>query len=136
MADLAVVAASVLPGPGARKRTVIFGETLTQGMAVYRKVEDGRWYKADNDQQASAAAQGITLDAGSAGQEGRIQIGGDIKLGVQPGLGTVYVVSGNGGGIAPASDLGAGKYTTVLGVGKAGNTLGMGVSTNISNTAA
>jgi hypothetical protein len=127
MADVSVTATEVLK----TSATVVdsggvFGETVTAGQVVYKLSSDGKWYKADANLSAAAAAlKGIALNGGAANQPAVIAIGGTIDPGFTVTVGTVYVLSATAGGIAPAADLATGMYVGIVGVGLAADTLGL-----------
>lgn len=127
MAAITVTAGNVAPSSGTRYRTVVAGESVTQGQPVYRKSSDNRYYKADNGAQASARAAGIALDAASAGQPMVIAItGSTLNIGGTVTVGAAYYV-GSSGGIIPAADLGSGDYVTFLGVGVTTTNIKVGI---------
>jgi hypothetical protein len=124
MADLVVVPANVLPLTGARRRYATAGETFTAGQAVYRNRADRQLYKADaNLTQAAASAVGIATTAGVPGQTAEYVDRGQVVLGVAVAPGVPFVVSATPGGVAPATDLATGWYTSLLGVGAGGQIL-------------
>jgi hypothetical protein len=93
-------------------------------MAVYRNRADRQLYKADaNLTQAAAGAVGIATTAGVVGQTAEYVDRGQVVLGVAVAPGVPYVASATPGGIAPAADLAAGWYTSLLGVGGGGQIL-------------
>ena len=118
MADLTIVAASVVSGVGATFRDGIAGGTITQGMPVYEDASDAKkWKAADANVSAAAAAViGIALNSALAGQPLRIQTGGIIAIGSTVAIATIYILSANAGMIAPSSDSASTWFTTILGV--------------------
>lgn len=116
MADLTQTAANVRATATTQTNRVTAGETIAPGQPVYRKASDGKYYKAAAGAAATAAAEGIALNNADADDVLFIAIGGDIDPGGTLTLGEVYLVSGTSGGIMPSTDLGSGKYATVLGV--------------------
>ena len=117
MADIIITAANVAAGAGASVINVTAGASITAGQAVYRDAADGLYKLADaNASQAAAAAVGIALHAAASGQPLAVLTGGNITIGATVAVGTIYVVSGTAGGIAPAADGVTGWFTTVLGV--------------------
>lgn len=128
MADVTVTAANVKPkGSTARIQTGTFGETVAQGKSVYLKT-DGKYWLADADVLATAAAAGIAITAGAADGYCLIQTSGPIDVGGALTVGQVYVVSTTPGGIAPYSDLASGDYVTILGVASAAGQLELDIS--------
>lgn len=130
MADLTVTATSVVAGTGAQKKTLLAGGTITAGMAVYfdSSTTPPTVKAADADLSAVAAdAKGIALNGGAVGQPIVVQTGGQINPGATVVVGTIYVVSGTAGGIAPAADLLAGDWVTILGIGVTAALIDMGV---------
>lgn len=117
MADVTVTAANVKPvGTSRTVQTVLLGETVTQGQPLYLKAADSKYWKADADTLAEAAAEGIAITPGVADDYAIMLTAGTINMGGTLAVGQVYVVSVNAGGVAPYSDLGSGDYVTILGV--------------------
>ncbi len=117
MADVTVTAANVKPvGTSRTVQTVLLGETVTQGQPLYLKAADSKYWKADADTLAEAAAAGIAITPGVADDYAIMLTAGTINMGGTLAVGQVYVVSVNAGGVAPYSDLGSGDYVTILGV--------------------
>ena len=139
MADLSVTAANVLRQSG-NIANVTAGETITQGMVLYKKSSDGEWYKADVDGTGSPTAEtagsgglGIALNAAANGQPIMIQLDGEIAPGDTATEGVVYVASPTtDGGIAPQSDLAAldNDYVTIVGVGNSDGNIDLNLFTN------
>jgi hypothetical protein len=117
-ADLTVTAASVLPGSSAQTATGVAGEALTAGQAVYRKVADGKWYKADCNSATAEVrlASAIALTGSAAGQSVVVQTGGQITIGATLTAGVVYYLSGTAGGLRPVADNTTGDYPQVIGM--------------------
>jgi len=120
MADLSITAANVkLSGTAgaATTKTVTFGETVTNGQAVYKKSSDGKYWLADNDVALGAAADvaGIALVGNSADGVGVIVTAGPMVIGATVTDGMNYVLSSTTGAIAPVADLGSSDYIVSLG---------------------
>lgn len=129
MADITVTAANVKPvGTSRTLQTVRYGETVTQGQPVYLKSADDKYWKADADTSAEAAAIGIVITPGVADDYGVIVTTGQVNMGATLAVGQVYVVSVNAGGVAPYSDLGTGDYVTILGVASTTAILDIGIN--------
>jgi len=128
--SLLVITASQVFGSGVTEKIVTVGETVTQGEVLYRQTSDGVYYKARSDVAATAAADGIALTAGSAGQriviadlelEGNL---GSIDLGATLAPGMVYVISTVvSGGIMPITDMGTSAWIVVLGISDSSDNL-------------
>lgn len=123
MADLTITASQVLKGTTAELLYGVGAATWTQGQVMYQN-SAGKYDLADADNtQATSGAKMIALNSGSADQEvvgvrrGLITIG----AGAAPTKGTIYVVSGTAGGIAPSADLAAGDWVVILGVANGSN---------------
>lgn len=128
MADYSITAASVVPPSGASlsSGTEVFGETVTQGMPVYKKASDKKIYKAKASTQAEAKAVGVAVVSGSAGQPAIYITGGIFPIGATIPAGTEVHVSGAAyGGIAPNTDYATGHWCTPLGVGDGAGNLDM-----------
>jgi predicted transcriptional regulator len=116
MADLVVTATSVVAYGGARKQTGVAGEAITAGQAIYKKAADGRLWKADCTSAAKAAAVGVALNGGAAGQPIAYVRSGGLNPGATVAVGTVYGVTDTAGGIGAISERAAADYVTLLGV--------------------
>jgi hypothetical protein len=115
-ADITITATSVAKGSGATVTTYYAGETITAGQVLYLHT-DGLVYKSDsNGTSAQKAANGIALNGGATGQPVAVQTAGSITIGATVATGTIYVVSGTAGGIAPHGDLASGMETIIIGV--------------------
>lgn len=114
MAALTVTAASVTQG-SASQRSGILGETCTAGQAVYLKSSDQRLWLAQSDGTAAeAAAVGILLTGGSAGQLAIYAESGPMIIGATTAK-VHYFVHTTAGGVGLAGDIGSGNYITRLG---------------------
>lgn len=123
MADLTVTAASV----SGTTQTILAGETITAGMAVYLKSSNNRWMKAQCDGTAEEAGSGVRLGValhGSlAGQPLIVQESGTISIGATVTVGVLYCVSATAGGICPQADLVSTNKITVIGMGATAETI-------------
>jgi hypothetical protein len=115
MADLSITPSNVAAQPGATTRAVAYGEAITPGIVVYEDSADGEAKAADCTSADTDAVAGIALNGGGDGQPGKIVTDGDVSLGAVLTVGTIYVLS-ESGAIAPAADLVADDYVSVLGV--------------------
>jgi hypothetical protein len=140
MADISQTAANVaLGGANVPTRIVQYGESVTQGMPVYRSDADSKYYQCDaNDTAAKAVAAGIAISPGATNSYGVIALPASgpgkslVNLGATLAVGTAYAVSAKGA-IAPIADLGTGEYITILGV--ATTTALLDLQIVVSNTA-
>ncbi len=121
MADLTITAANVKPGTNARlDRNGYAGETITQGMPVY-KAADGTWMKADSNSATPLArvAKGIAMNGASQYQPIDVLLPGD-GVTFFPGSTLVanieYYLSDTPGGICPLADVGTGEYKQLIGI--------------------
>lgn len=123
MADLVPVAANVQQADGAGIARGIFGATITAGQSVY--LDSGNELQlAEKDGTALvAAAVGIAVNGGAAGQPASYIVSGDLDLGVTLVIGETYVVGAAPGGIAPLADVVSGDFPTILGIADAANNL-------------
>ncbi len=121
MADIAITAASVLPGTGAVINRGIAGATITAGQALYADAANNGVLKKANalTSAATAACVGISLNGASSGQPVNYQSSGTYTVGGTVAASVAYAVSGaNDGGIAPVSDITTmGEILTVLLIG-------------------
>ena len=128
MADLAVTAANVQSGAGARidtKRRA--GAAITAGQWVY---QDGSQYKLADDNSATAAARvpkGVALNNAANGQPIAVQTGGEVTIGAALTAGVGYYLSDTPGGMCPVADLATGEYPCVVGIAKSASVLRIGI---------
>lgn len=128
MADLSQTAANVAcGGSDAEIDLVQAGEAITQGMPVYLKAADLKYYKTDADGLATADCVGIALTPAALNGYFVIQTDGDINLGATLTVGLEYYCSTNFGGICAIGDLTTGDYPTRLGVAITSSVLRMGI---------
>lgn len=115
MAALTVTATSVTHVSGSVQQEVL-GETCTAGQAVYRKSSDNRMWKAQADGTAAeAAAVGILLSGGAAGQPCLLAgPGAVINIGATTEK-VHYFANDTAGGVGLQGDVGSGDYITRLG---------------------
>lgn len=134
MADITVTATSVVKGSGATIATnETFGETVTAGQAVYKSTTDGLIYKSDaNSAAAAKTVYGVALNGGAVSQPASVLTAGPITIGATVAVGTIYVLSGTAGGIAPHGDLASGMTTCIIGVATSTTV----INVNIFNSAA
>lgn len=128
MVDVTITAASVARGSDAVVEHGTFGATVAQGKVVYLDSADGKYKIADKNSATAAAKvpRGIALNAGSDGQPGTIQRGGDITIGGTLVAGTTYCLSDDGG-IAPQADITTGDDVVVLGVAESTTVLRLAI---------
>ena len=118
MADITQTAANVIPGANAVTKDGTIGETLVAGDIIYIDATDSdRLKKAINSALASAAAAGVMLNGGAAGQPGRYQTSGDHNPGGTVVVAEVYNVSPNAGKFAPDADVAVADFRTTIGIG-------------------
>jgi hypothetical protein len=121
MANLSQTAANVAIGSSStRVRVVQAGESITQGMPVYRLSSDSKFYQSDANASAAASdCDGIAITP--AATDGYFVIvepgvGAKVNLGATLTVGQTYTVSATKGAICPIADLTTGDYPTILGV--------------------
>lgn len=125
MADLVQTAASVVKVGTAGVIVATAGDTLTQGNAAF-KATNGNWVRSlnsGNAQQAGSGGVGVALNSASPNQPVSIFTSGSINLGGTLTVGEIYVVSAQGGRIAPIGDLVTNSRVTILGVAADANNL-------------
>jgi hypothetical protein len=118
-ADLTITAGNVkIVDEDSTTKRVKFGETVTQGQAVYQKNSDGKWWKADADSATAeeTQAEAIVLTPGGADEYGYVVTAGLINMGATLTVGQIYVLSDVAGGVRPAADNGSGDTVVILGV--------------------
>lgn len=116
MAALTVTAASVTLAAGSSFAVGTFGEAITAGQAVYLKASDNRLWLAQADGTAAeAAAVGIALNGGAAGQPAIYAVNGStINIGATTAK-VHYFVHSTAGGVGLAADVTSTMYITRLG---------------------
>jgi hypothetical protein len=118
MADLAITAASVLPGTGAKIVEGTAGASVTAGQVVYLD-SSANSYKLADCNSATAAVRspaGIALHAASTGQPLAVATAGAVTIGATLTAGVAYYLSGTPGGIRPVADNTTGDYPVILGI--------------------
>ena len=128
MADLVIVEASIAAAADATIIQVTSGATVLQGQPVYLN-SSNQYVLADTDLSAAAAVvAGISLNSTTSGQPIDLIAAGTLTVGGSGvAVGTVYVLSGTAGKLAPAADLNNGDFTTVLGIGLTTATVKIGI---------
>ena len=128
MADLVIVEASIAAAADATIIQGTSGATVLQGQPVYLG-SSNTYLLADTDLSAAAAVvAGISLNSTTSGQPIDLIAAGTLTVGGSGvAVGTVYVLSGAAGKIAPAVDLANGDFTTVLGIGLTSSTVKIGI---------
>jgi hypothetical protein len=119
MADLAITAANVVAGNGAKTETGTAGAVITAGQVVYKDAADNKFKLADTDSATAAARSpyGIALHAAAANQPLAVLVSGPITIGAAVAAAVPYFLSGTAGGICPFADVAAGDYTCIIGMG-------------------
>ena len=120
MANLSQTAANVAVGASTTRIQVVqAGESITQGMPVYRLSSDGKYYQSDANVSATTAdCDGIAITPSATNSYFAIALpgtGSKVNLGATLTVGTTYVVSATKGAIAPIADLTTADYVTILG---------------------
>lgn len=117
MADLVLDPTLVVPGAGATFRVGVAGQNLTAGLPCQLEANSQLWKLTINATLALSRVHGIASHAALLGQPITLQTGGLLHLGTAVlTVGELYVLSGNGGMIAPVGDLGPGAFVTLLGI--------------------
>ena len=118
MTDLAITAANVVAGAGAKVRQGTAGATVSAGQTLYRDPVDFKHKLADCDAATAPvrSCAGIALHGASNGQPLDILWEGPITIGATLVPGTTYYLSPTPGGIAPLADLSSGDYPTIIGI--------------------
>ena len=115
MANLSITAATVgMTSTAPGKRTVIYGEAVTEGQVVYLKTADGKYWVASNATEDPSAAAGIALTPGQADDRGEIATSGNINIGATLEVGTLYVLS-TAGLMSTHSDILEDDWVTLIG---------------------
>lgn len=130
MTDISVTPTAVKPA-NARTRIEegVAGSSITAGQAIYADPADSYKLKpavATNQTQAKNVV-GIALNAAAVDQPLDYVVQGDVTFNSALTAGTVYVLGGNAGGIAPSADLAGARYGTILGIADSATNLRVGV---------
>jgi hypothetical protein len=125
MANLAITAASVAAGTGARSTTGVAGATITAGQTVYQDPADGKYKLADCDAGTAAvrAVAGIALHGSLSGQPLTVHLEGPVTIGAALTAGVAYYLSATPGAICPVADLVTGCFPTILGIATSASVL-------------
>lgn len=124
MANIAITASDVAPGANVKHVKGVAGATITAGQALYLDVVTNTYKLASATAEDTAAFAGVALCGASAGQPVVMaKTDADLDLGNQLSVGEVYVVSATAGAIAPASDLVAGNFVSLVGISNASDSL-------------
>ena len=115
MANLTITPASVATTLGSQISATA-GVSIAAGQAVYLDSTTNTLKLADANASLSAAAVGIAVNSGSAGQPVTYQPTGFITIGATVVTGTAYYLSATAGSICLESDLVSGDYVTFLGI--------------------
>lgn len=125
MADVTITAANVAKTTGTIQNGTA-GATITAGQALYEDTADSNKLKlADADNTSTTATiKGVALNGAASGQPvSYLQAGATMDLGATLTVGTVYVLSGTAGGIAPYADLASNDYVTIVGYATAADSI-------------
>ncbi|TWT45010.1 hypothetical protein RAS1_14310 [Phycisphaerae bacterium RAS1] len=123
MADFSITAANVIAGGVVPTKTA--GEALVAGEAVYKKVADGKYYKAQADgNEEEAKFAGVAVNNCAAGQPFSLVEAGELTVGSALGsAGKAVVLSAAAGKLAPIADLLTGHRLTIVGYSKSATVL-------------
>jgi hypothetical protein len=124
MANISQTAANVAVGGQSTKTQIVqYGESVTQGMPLYKSTTDSKWYQTDaNDGLAKARCGAIALTPGAGDGYGLVALPATtpgqalVNLGATLTIGEVYAVSATKGAIAPVADIGSTQFVTVIGI--------------------
>lgn len=119
MADLTQTPANVAYENGATLRDNLqAGEAISQGMPVYKKAADNKYYKAITTDVNTSKVYGIALTPAAADGYFSVVTAGNMNLGATLVAGNPYEVSTTAGKIAAGGDAGGTDYVCGLGVAK------------------
>lgn len=119
-ADVTITAANVTPSAQARTIRRTAAVAITAGQLVYVEALSGQLKLADTNSATEEArsADGIAVTSGAVGTMISVVTKDPaLVLGGTTAKGTVYILSGTAGGIAPVADLTTGWYGHVVGIG-------------------
>ena len=116
MAAISQTPSSIAIGADAQISKVVAGEAITQGMPVYLKTSDGKYWKADADTLAESLVAGIAVTpAGAADASFVLQRSGLINLGATLTVGLEYYLHTTAGAIGVIGELSTGDFPCRLG---------------------
>lgn len=118
MPDIVIVPTAVVPGDGAQITNGIAGVALVAGDVVALDTTTQRFVLASSASAVLARVRGIASCSASIAQPVRVQTGGILNVGsALLAVGEVYALSGAvPGKLAPASELAAGDFVSILGI--------------------
>jgi hypothetical protein len=118
MTDLAVTAASCVPGTNSKQEVGVAGESLAAGKGVYKSSSTGKWMLADSNSATAEARTptAIALTGSALNQPVVVHKKGQLTLGATLVANTPYFASDTPGGICPIADVGTGEYLTQIGI--------------------
>lgn len=125
MTDIAITAANVVKGSGARVVQGTLGATVTAGQVVYLDTTTSTYKLADCDSATAAARSpaGIALNGGGSGQPVDVLTSGLVTVGATLTAGVTYYLSPTAGGICPVADVLSGDYPTIMGIATSASVL-------------
>lgn len=126
MVDLVITPANVSRVDGATQ-TKNAGVGISAGDALYVD-STGVLQLCENDQTVvEAAMAGIALCDAAVGQPCVYLVSGNLDPGATVAAGIAYIVGGGPGAIAPAADIAAAEFMTIVGVGTSTGNIKLGI---------
>lgn len=128
MPDLTITPASLHPSTGAAIQRGIASVAITAGQVVCLNADQTIGLADANGAPPANVPVGIALcSAGVQQPVNYAAVDPNLVLGGTVTSGTVYVLSGNPGGICTPADLASGMYTSIIGVGSGTGNLWLNV---------
>ena len=129
MADLTITAGDIIPTSNTVIASGTAGAAITAGQPLYADASDGNKLKpAAHTNAATANVVGIAINsAPGIGQPVDYAVSGSLAMGTILASRTVYVLGSAAGKIAPAADLSASEFGTVLGISSSTSNLKVGI---------
>lgn len=131
MANLVQTAANVHADGSAsdcKFELVQCGEAITAGEPVYQLSTDSKYYAAQADTAAKAAAKGVAVTSAALNGYAFVVLNGPVDVGATVAVGVMYYVSNTNGAICLESDLGTGHFVTKLGIGATASQIRVGIT--------
>lgn len=130
MANVTITANNVVPGTDADIKYGRAGVAITAGQVVYLSDATKKYALADNNDATGnvRTAVGIALNVAALNQPVAVQTGGELTIGGTLVVGATYYLSDTPGAIAPAADLTAGEYVTIIGVAVSASVLRLDIN--------
>lgn len=128
MADITITPANLHPSTQAQLQRGVASVAITAGQVVCQNADQTIALADANGPPPTNIPVGVAVCSAGIGQPvNYASIDPDMTIGATVVGGTVYVLSGNPGGICTQTDLAAGMFTSIIGVGSGATKLWVNV---------